>query len=61
MDDLFLLSAAQMRRIKPYFRLSHGIVRVDERRVGGGDRLRHQEWVALARRAARLRPVQDDL
>ena len=33
MADLFLLSEAQMRRIKPYFPLSHGIARVDDRRV----------------------------
>ena len=36
MADLFLLSEAQMRRIKPYFPLSHGIVRVDDRRVVSG-------------------------
>jgi hypothetical protein len=30
MDDLFLLSEAQMRRIKPYFPLSHRIVRADD-------------------------------
>jgi len=36
MDDLFLLSEAQMRRINPYFPLSHGIVRVDDRRVVSG-------------------------
>ena len=36
MDDLFLLSEAQMRRIKPYFPLSRGIVRVDDRRVVSG-------------------------
>ena len=33
MDDLFLLSAAQMRRIEPYFPLSHGIPRVDDRLI----------------------------
>ena len=33
MADLFLLSQAQMRRIEPYFPLSHGIARVDDRRV----------------------------
>src|SRR4029078_850124 len=37
MDDLFLLSEAQMRRIKPFFPLSHGIPRVDDRRVISGD------------------------
>jgi transposase len=33
MTDLFLLSEAQMRRIERYFPLSHGIARVDDRRV----------------------------
>ncbi len=33
MADLFLLSKAQMRRIEPYFPLSHGIARVDDRQV----------------------------
>ena len=36
MTDLFLLSEAQMRRIEPYFPLSHGIARVDDRRVISG-------------------------
>jgi len=31
MPDLFLLTAAQMRRIRPHFPLSHGVPRVDER------------------------------
>ena len=33
MSDLFWLSQAQMRRIEPYFPLSHGVARVDDRRV----------------------------
>lgn len=33
MSDLFLLSEAQMRRIEPFFPLSHGIPRVDDRRI----------------------------
>ena len=33
MTDLFLLSEAQMRRIEDYFPLSHGIARVDDRRI----------------------------
>ena len=33
MADLFLLSASQMRRIEGYFPLSHGIARVDDRRI----------------------------
>jgi hypothetical protein len=28
MSDVFLLTEAQMRRIEPYFPLSHGIVKV---------------------------------
>jgi transposase len=36
MTDLFLLSEAQMRRIELYFPLSHGIARVDDRRVISG-------------------------
>jgi putative transposase len=34
MADLFLLSQAQMRRIERYFPLSHGIARIDDRRIG---------------------------
>ena len=36
MADLFMLSEAQMRRIEPFFPLSHGIARVDDRRVISG-------------------------
>lgn len=36
MDDLLLLSETQMRRIEPYFPLSHGVARVDDRRVLSG-------------------------
>jgi len=36
MSDLFLLSESQIRRIEPYFPLSHGIARVDDRRVLSG-------------------------
>jgi len=36
MDDLFMLSEAQMRRIEPHFPLSHGVPRVDDRRVISG-------------------------
>ena len=34
--DLFLLSEAQMAQISPYFSLSHGVPRVDDRRVVSG-------------------------
>ena len=33
MDLPYLLSAAQMRRIEPYFPLSHGVPRVDDRLI----------------------------
>lgn len=36
MSDLLLLSEAQMRRIEPYFPLSHGVPRVDDRLVLSG-------------------------
>lgn len=36
MSDLFWLTDKQMRRIKPYFPLSHGIPRVDDKRVLSG-------------------------
>ena len=36
MSDLFLLSPAQMRRIEPFFPRSHGVARVDDRRVISG-------------------------
>ena len=61
MADLFLLSQAQMRRIERYFPA------LARRRAGGrpADRQRHrlcdQERAALARRAGRLWPAQDDL
>lgn len=36
MTDLLMLSEPQMRRIEPFFPLSHGIPRVDDRRVLSG-------------------------
>jgi transposase len=36
MSDMWLLSEAQMRRIEPFFPLSHGVPRVDDRRVISG-------------------------
>ena len=35
-SELWLLSEAQVRRIEPYFPLSHGILRVDDRRIMSG-------------------------
>jgi transposase len=35
-SGLLLLTEAQMRRIEPYFPLSHGVPRVDDRRVVSG-------------------------
>jgi putative transposase len=36
MSDLIWLWEAQMRLIEPYFPLSHGVPRVDDRRVLSG-------------------------
>ena len=36
MSDLIWLSEAQLRRIEPYFPMSHGVPRVDDRRVISG-------------------------
>jgi transposase len=36
MSDFIWLSEAQMRRIEPYFPLSHGVPRVDDRKVISG-------------------------
>lgn len=36
MPDVWLLGEAQMRRIEPFFPLSHGVPRVDDRRVISG-------------------------
>jgi len=36
MAHLFRLTKAQVRRIAPYFPLSHGVPRVDDRRVVSG-------------------------
>lgn len=52
MDEPWLLSEAQMRRIELYFPLSHGVARVDDRRMVHPARV-------LARRASlsRRRPA----
>jgi len=36
MTELFLLSADQMSKIEPFFPKSHGVARVDDRRVVSG-------------------------
>ena len=36
MSDLYWLTEAQMERLKPHFPLSHGVPRVDDRRVLSG-------------------------
>lgn len=36
MSDIFLLSDVQMQRIEPYFPRSHGVARVDDRRIVSG-------------------------
>ena len=36
MSDLFWLTDTQMERLKPFFPLSHGVPRVDDKRVLSG-------------------------
>ncbi len=36
MAHLYLLTPSQLKRIQPYFPLSHGVARVDDRRVISG-------------------------
>ena len=36
MAEMWMLSRAQMKRIEPYFPLSHGVARVDDQRVISG-------------------------
>jgi transposase len=36
MSDVFMLTRKQMQRIEPYFPLSHGVERVDDRKVISG-------------------------
>ena len=36
MSEVLMLSRAQIRRIEPYFPLSHGVPRVDDRRILSG-------------------------
>ncbi len=36
MSGVFMLTRKQLNRIKPYFPLSHGVARVDDRRVLSG-------------------------
>ena len=47
MSDLIWLSDAQMRRIEPYFPLSHGVPRVDDRRIISGIICPSSEHLAL--------------
>ena len=52
MSDFIMLNAEQMRRIEPYFPLSHGVPRVDDRRILSG-------IIFVIRNG--LWPAQDDL
>ena len=58
MIRLFLLSERQMARISPYFPLSHGGPRVDDRRVVSGC---DPQWPAMEGGTARRWPAQDSL
>ena len=60
MADLFLLSQAQMRRIKCYFPRSHGVARVDDRRIVSAIVFVIKNGLRW-RDAPRDRPAQNDL
>ena len=60
MDVPFLLSEAQMRRIEPYFPLSHGVPRVDDRRIVSAIIYVIKHGL-MWRGSQRLRPAQNDL
>ena len=53
MSDLIRLSEAQMCRIKPYLPLSHGVPRVDDRRIISG-------MIFVIRNGLRWRDAPDD-
>ena len=59
MGDLFLVSERQMARISPFFPLSHGVPRVDDRRLVSG--IIYVIRDAVEGRSYRLRPAQDAL
>ncbi len=61
MSDLFLLNARQMARISPHFPLSHGVPRVDDRRVVSGIVYVISQRPAVERCAQGLWPPQDAL
>jgi hypothetical protein len=61
MSDQYLLSEAQLERIKPYFPLSHGRPRVDDRRMISGDRSRHSQWLEMEACASGLWAIQDTM
>lgn len=44
MSDLIWLTEIQMKRISPYFPLSHGIARVDDRRSYGDSALNYPNY-----------------
>lgn len=47
MKYLFLLSKTQMIRTEPFFSLTHGVLRMDNRRVFSGEML--QEYMIFTR------------
>ncbi len=55
MSDLFWLTPSQVRRIEPYFPLSHGVPRVDDRRVISG--IIFVQCMALMERLRRVFPA----
>jgi hypothetical protein len=58
MSNLYWLSEAQMERLRPYFPKSHGVPRVDDRRVLGGIIFINRIGVTRSGSAAPQDPLQ---
>ena len=61
MSELFLLSKDQMARISPHFPLSHGVPRVNDRRVVSGIIYVIRNGLQWKDAPQALRPPQDAL
>lgn len=61
MSNLFWLTDAQMARLQRFFPKSHGVPRVDDRRVHRRHNLHQSQWVAMVRCPQGVWPAKDPL
>ncbi len=61
MSDLFWLTDVQMERLKPFFPLSHGVPRVDDKRVLSGIIFINRNGLRWRDAPAEYGPPQDAL